>query len=61
MKLSQAILELNKLRKQHGDVDILVCDDNNGLEKEFVPEFEPEDIVTTGDGQRHKKGGFVIV
>ena len=61
MKLSHAILELNKLRKQHGDVDILVRDDNNGYDKEFDAVFEPVEIVTTGDGKQHKKGGFVIV
>jgi hypothetical protein len=61
MKLSDAILELNKLREQHGDVEILVRDDNNGHEIDFAPGFVEPGSVRTGDGQVHKTGGYVLV
>jgi len=61
MKLSKAILLLNSLRKKYGDVEILVRDDNNGYDKEFSPGFEPVKVITTGDGQKHQQGGYVIV
>ena len=61
MKLSQAILMLNKLRKKHGDVEVLVKDDNNGQEIEFYGGFVPPKIVTTGDGEKHTTGGYVLI
>ncbi len=42
MKLSKAILILNELRKKHGDVEILVEDDNNGGYKDFNPYFDAD-------------------
>jgi len=35
MKLSEAIIYFNKLRKQYGDVEVWVNDDNNGTKHDL--------------------------
>jgi hypothetical protein len=40
MKLTQAIVLINDLLKQHGDVEIVVQDDNNGGFRNFNPYYD---------------------